>query len=438
MNQKIKAFLLFSLLLSVIIIPITPSATIQKTSPAHRGDSIFDNIMTFLMRIGHFPSLSTCIINNEVIWSKGYGLYDLDEEKPATEYTKYMACSISKTITGMALMQLYDQGLFDLDDDVNIYLPFSLRNPHFPNESITFRMLLSHSSSINSDPVSFYWLNYSAQHPITWYPYPWIENYIVPGGTYYVLEIWNEKYKPGERAQYANANFVLIAYLVEVLSGETFSEYCDANIFAPLDMDGASFNLTAIDIAEVAIPYHFYLGNYLKITEIDWEMDPPPDIYYRMLHYPVGGLYISVTDLSHFLMAHMNGGVYNETRIISEGTLNEMHKIQPPLSRYALAWYYSETIYGRVFSGHEGDIPGYHNSMFMQHNNLDKGVIFFITGDRYTILGRNMALLIRNILFIKANLLPDTHIINAENGEEILDMNHDLKIPMLLNDLLLN
>ncbi len=337
-------------------------------SKIQNNDTLLDRIITRLMHIGHIPSLSTCIINNDkVMWSHGYGYSNLENETPTTENTIYMICSISKTITGMALMQLYDQGLFALDDDLNDYLPFPLRNPNFPNDSITFRMILSHSSSLRSDPASFYWLNYSAYPPISWYPYPWIEEYIVPGGDYYVPEIWHDTNRPGERAQYANANFVISAYLVELLSGESFIDYCNTHIFSPLDMKHASFNLADFNLTMVAIPYHFYQGTYHKITEIEWGADPPSENYYRMLHYPVGGLYTSVIDLSHFLIAHMNNGVYNGTQIISEDALNEMHTNQPPYAGYGLAWYYSGTFYGRVFSGHEGDIPGYHNSMFMQH-----------------------------------------------------------------------
>ena len=118
----------------------------------------------------------------------------------------------------------------------------------------------------------------------------------------------------------------------------------------------------------------------------------------------------------------MNGGMYNGTRIIAEETLEEMHLNQPPHEGYGLAWYNSGQIYGRIysriFSGHEGDLPGYHNSMFMQHPDFEHGVIFFITGDRFTPLCRTVALWVRNILFIKANLLTHSDIIEIENIEK--------------------
>lgn len=438
MNQKYVITVIVLLLISTIFVPITISYEQLTITTQPQQDLVIDKIINLLMRLGHFPSLSTCIINeNHVVWSKGYGYSDLELNKPTTSTTKYMACSISKTFTGMAIMQLYDQGLFALDDDVNDYLPFTLRNPHFSDDPITFRMLLAHSSSINRDPASFYWLNYSANPPISWYPYPWIEEYIVPDGAYYVDDIWNDKFRPGERAQYANANYVLLAFLVEILSGESFIDYCDEHIFLPLDIKDASFNLADINLSEVAIPYHYQMGEYININELEWEEDPPEDIYYRMLHYPVGGLYISVKGLSNFLIAHMNGGVYNGTTIISEDTLDEIHENQPPFFGYGLAWYYSATLYGRIFSGHEGDIPGYHNSMFMQHDDFEKGVIFFITGDRYTAIGRNMALLIRNILFFKANIQYRTSTNEINLSNDCIDSYKNFDNPALFKELII-
>ena len=410
--KRIIGIMIVMLLVGTTILPVVGSLSgklgILELQDESLRDQIFDRILTLLMKIGHFPSLSACIIkNNEVVWSNGYGFYDIEGEKYSTENTIYMSCSISKTITGTALMQLYEQGLFDLDDDVNDYLPFILRNHNFPDEPITFRMLLSHASSINNDPDSFYWLNYSIDPPISWYPNPWLNEYLMPDGNYYVPEIWDDENPPGAEAEYANVNFVIISYLVELISGEPFLEYCTEHILTPLEMYNSSFNLSYFDIDNIAIPYHYRNGEFYTINnlvDIGWEWFNPPDIiYYRMLHYPIGGFYTSVSDLSHFLIAHMNGGVYNGVRILEEDTINEMHKIQPPNVGYGLAWYYTQSQYGKIFSGHQGDIPGYHTSMLVQYPNNDNGVIFFVNGDRYNLVGEYIQEIIRGILFLKAN-----------------------------------
>ena len=140
------------------------------------SDVIFDKKISLLMRLAGFCSLSTCIIKNDtIIWSKGYGLYDVPEQKQTTIDTIYVLASITKTIVGTALMQLYEQGLFDLDDDVNDHLPFELRNPNFPDDPITIRMLLSHTSSLNTNTQQqYYWFNFSGDPPFPFFPEPYL------------------------------------------------------------------------------------------------------------------------------------------------------------------------------------------------------------------------------------------------------------------------
>ncbi|UCF50605.1 MAG: serine hydrolase [Thermoplasmatales archaeon] len=387
---------------------------------------IFDMKMKFLIKLTRFPSISACIINeDEVTWSKGYGIYDLDNGKPATENTIYNVGSITKTITGTAFMQLWEKGLFDLDEDVNNYLPFSLRNPNFPDIPITFRMLLSHSSSLNYesgiDGVKYYgWLNFSQDPPFKGYPDPFLKEHLTPGGKWYYPERWSNDIAPGELSVYSNVNFDLIAYLVEIISNEPFLDYCNNNIFQPLEMYNTSFNLSELDIDSVAIPYHYHDSKYIQINELSYILGDytPPEKYWRVHMYPVGGLYTTVSDISHFLIAHMNGGVYNGVRILEENTIKEMHNIQPPgnieagLQYYGLAWiiFKDPFIFNTTISGFSGDTYGV--STWMVYNpSEDIGVIYFSNGDRQNeknpLLGKFSMILFLQVLFKKGgyNLL---------------------------------
>ena len=364
-------------------------------------DSFFDRIFTYLMEYGHFPSLSACIIiDDEVVWAKAYGFYDLENSKSATIDTIYMVASISKTITGTALMQLYDQELFDLDEDVNNYLPFSLRNPNHPDNPITFRMLLSHTSSlaVDSSLSHYWWANWSGDLPISWYPYPWLEEYLTPDGKYYNSIIWSES-KPGESLIYANINFDLTAYLVELISGQPFHEYCQEHIFIPLDMLNTSFSLTDLNIDNVAIPYHYQTSGTFQGYD-----------HHRILHYPVAGLRTTVSDLSHFLIAHMNGGVYQGTRILDEETVDIMHTIQASIDSffsYGLAWTIWKEYGMERYSGHTGDFtPGFSTRMMIRIRD-NCGIIFFVNGDRMQNNqeeGNTAITWIQNFMFLKATL----------------------------------
>ena len=348
-------------------------------------NNFFDKKISLFMKLAKFPSLSACIINDDqVIWSKGYGDYDLKNNKEPNKDTIYLIASITKTIVGTSLMQLWEQGFFDLDEDVNNYLPFNLRNPNFPDDPITFRMLLSHTSSLNTNTRNeYYWMNFSGDPPFDFFPQPFLEEFLVPGGKFYHEDVWNDIHKPGEYAMYANVGFDLISYLVEIISEENFLAYCQNHIFNPLKMYNTSFNLSTLNIDNVAIPYQYYLGKYYQMNELSFIYGDllPDETYWRMRSYPAGGLYTSVDDLSHFLIAHMNDGVYQDMRILEKETVDLMHRIQPDNNiGYGLAW--MEISIGKKYSamGHGGDVPGVDTWMlYMPDKKI--GVIYFANGN---------------------------------------------------------
>ena len=139
--------------------------------------------------------------------------------------------------------------------------------------------------------------------------------------------------------------------------------------------------------------------------------------------YPVGGLYTTVTDLSHFFIAHMNGGVWNGVRILEENTVEEIHQIQPPgipdqvgdPTYYGLGWTIIENpmIFNVTLSGHGGGIYGVNTWMYSIPNE-NVGVIFFSNGDTYyenTILTSQFSQLILKISFYqKAGFNLFSHI----------------------------
>jgi len=242
--KKGLVFAVIVLFIGICFVPATAkvqgdhSSVVIQEQVGKFGDVFFDRLIMFLMGFGHMPSLSTCIIKgDEVVWAEGYGLFDIEHNKNASEDTIYAVASISKTVTATALMQLYGQGLFELDDDINDYLNFSIRNPNYPDDPITFRMLLSHHSSLAEDP---WWLHkdYPGDCPVLFYPF--LMEYLTPGGSEYSSEIWADCH-PGEAFHYANMGYAIIGYLIEEMTGELFYQYCEDQIFIPLNMSNTSF-----------------------------------------------------------------------------------------------------------------------------------------------------------------------------------------------------
>ena len=375
MKKKIIALIITTLFFGIVFTSTSTSNSILEKISINENDEElgidpFDLYMPILMKFAHKPSLAACIIiDDSIVWSNGYGLYDIENNKYATSDTLYLMASISKTVTATALMQLYDQGFFDLDDDVNDFLPFSLRNPNFPDTPITFRMLLSHRSSIASDNNDRLCCSIIPGDPdIPSYPDPWFEDYFTPNGIAYHSSVWSDS-SPGEQYYYTNVGYSLIGYLVELISGQNFNEYCKENIFIPLEMYNTSFRLKDLNTSEIAIPYFYQKGEYIA--------NPHYGMY---LIYPAASMRTSIEELSHFLIAHMNGGKYKDVRILNESTVEMMHmRHYPPHNKgrgYGLGWYIVDKTFRKKEIGHSGGWPGVHTQMVYRPEDETSILIF--------------------------------------------------------------
>jgi len=319
----------------------------------------FDSEIIKEMNLNNIPSIAACILkDDEIVWENAYGLADIDSDREATTGTIYLLASVSKLVIATAVMQLVEQGLIDLDDDISLYLPWEIRNPHYPENKITMRLLMTHSSSLagpktDEELPGFY----------DWYPpdtqpglMETLQDYLLPGGRYYVPNVWTEA-APGERELYSNLGIALAGFIVEYVSGEELNTYCTNHIFLPLDMTDTSFVMGDLDETKVATRY----GEYSN-----------PFIHYSRRDYPGGQLKSSVRDFSHFLMAYMNGGRYRGQRIVEENTIEEMLKIHNPASGLCLIW--NRTVGG--WFGHSGGENG--ASTYVEYQKEDRvGLIIF-------------------------------------------------------------
>ena len=330
---------------------------------SNSNDKIFDLKMKILMRMGNCPSISACIIKNDsVVWSKGYGLYNLKEKKVPSNDTIYMLGSTTKPITATAIMILYEDGIIDLDEDVNNWLSFNLRNPNYPDTPLTFRMLLLHSTGLAD--YSLYhlrgFLDLIKTFPSSEKLGDWIKQVFVPGGEYYRPDYWRDC-EPGTEAHYSNFGFAILGYLIEQVSNQTLDDFCQENIFQPLKMYNTSFHPDRLDESQLAVPYINRLGRFMPLPQYD------PEGFAA-----IGGLRTTVEDLSHFLIAHMNNGEYDGVRVLENETVEEMHKIvltnnenkilKHRRRSYGLGWFSSKW-FGDRTEGHGGMCPGFVSAM---------------------------------------------------------------------------
>lgn len=352
MINKGIAVIVIAMLLGVALGP-SSMATITNIDD-------FDEEIIKLMEIARFPSLSACIIkNNTVVWSKGYGLCDIRNNKEAVSDTINLAGSISKTITATAIMQLWEKGLFDLDDDVNEYLPYNLRNPKYPDIPITFRMLLAHQSSLSGVVIGLFLFFSVLQLPIEK-----LSEYILPDGRIYNPLSWMNSH-PGEKFTYSSIGYEILGILVEYFTNQSFEQYCKEHIFQPLKMFDTSFLPEDLDEDRFAIPYVHFLRKYIPLP------------HYTNYNFAAGGVRTTVLDLARYLLVYMNRGEYDGTRILEEETVDLMLTYQYTNSIYGLGWKMfmigMENDIRQI--GHTGAAPGGIVYMFYLSSN-NTGVIF--------------------------------------------------------------
>ncbi|WP_435354931.1 serine hydrolase domain-containing protein [Emticicia sp. SJ17W-69] len=306
-------------------------------------------------------SISYCIVKNDkLLYSNALGYANQSNNTLATDATRYLIASVSKTITAVAIMRLVEQNLISLDDDINQFLPYSVRNPNFQNDKITYRMLLSHTSSIIDDFQENFELDcYGKDCSMTLEQY--FNNVFLPKGQFYSSTNFS-KYKPSTNEDYSNLGSALLGYLVERITHTSFDEYCKTNIFNPLNMTKTEWRLANTPIAELAIPYSKDIPN---------QNNP----HYTFPDYPNGGLRTTVLDLSIFLRMIILNGTFNGTQILSQSSMKTMKTLQFGSVDQCLSFYF-ETIGSKRLLGHSGGEKGVTAEMYYD-TGTNIGIIIF-------------------------------------------------------------
>jgi CubicO group peptidase (beta-lactamase class C family) len=166
-----------------------------------------DRIIPRVMKGRRIPGVAALVVRNGVIvWQREYGFADVTNQIPVAADTMFMMASVSKTVTAVAMMALGDDGAVALDDPIDAYLPFPVRNPKFPATPITVRMLLTHTSSIADGPKSFdSYVRGDSPIPLETF----LDGYLTPGGATYDPDNFLDT-APGERYEYSNEGTALL------------------------------------------------------------------------------------------------------------------------------------------------------------------------------------------------------------------------------------
>ncbi|MBT8145314.1 MAG: beta-lactamase family protein [Gammaproteobacteria bacterium] len=289
--------------------------------------------------------------DGEIQMHQSFGFQNVEDQVPMSNDTIFRIFSMTKPVTGTALMILHDEGKFQLDDPVEKYLPelagvevFVSRNEDgsFVTEPadhpMTIRELMSHTGGLLYTPPL-------SQGPIA-------EAYAKAGimnlPAYTLAESIPALgdiplgYQPGSQWVYSISVDVQ-GYLVEILSGQTFDQFLQQRIFAPLGMVDTGFYVPAEKAQRLARQY-VPTANGLRRTDNGSFLQPPKFLSGG------GGLTSTAADYMKFAQMHLNGGELNGTRILSEEAIQIMRSNHLPEGVPNIGQLYPGNVFGVDFA----------------------------------------------------------------------------------------
>lgn len=345
------------------------------------GQSIKSQTQTFLeidefilgqMEIFHVPGLSAAIIiGDSVAWNSNYGYMNLEDSIPVHDSTLFNVFSIGKSITAASVMQLWDNQLLGLDQNVNDFLPFQIDNPYVDPDSISARMLMSHSSGITDNNIEN--LIQEGDPTITLEYY--MENFLSAGGAYYYNgNFYNQQ--PGTNFHYCTHGPALSGYLVEALTGIEFHVKAKQSLLLPLDMYESEWFLNELNINNLAIGYKYQGGNFVARPHRGHPA------------YPGFFLRSTALDLGNFVIMLLNHGEYKGQSILTNAAVDSMKTVQNPAWGFSygttgLGLFQRDDFGDRIVWGHNGGSIGGYAAQFYFCDEENTGIVITTNSEQY-------------------------------------------------------
>ncbi|MGI9420746.1 MAG: serine hydrolase domain-containing protein [Geminicoccaceae bacterium] len=316
------------------------------------------------------PGFSAAIVKGgKTVCTTVAGMANIEDDRPVTPETLFVWASVSKTVTAAAVMLLVDDGKIGLDDDVSDHLPFPVRNPHCPDEPITIRQVLSHTSSIREDEYEGVYADHYVQGDSPVALGDFLKDYLTPSGRFYSRKNFKKKC-PGTTYAYSNIGAGLLGYLVKEVADMPFERFSEERLFEPLGMTETAWRLTELDLDHVAMPYSGSSPSNFK-----------PAGHISFPTYPDGLLRTSPSQLARFLDMFIQFGEIDGQRILSRSSAEAMRKNHFPKATegQGLIWYYDDIGSRKNLLGHTGSDPGTSSMMFFDPED-GAGVLLVANG----------------------------------------------------------
>ncbi len=344
------------------------------------------------------PSITLAVVKGDkTLYSKSFGYADGPRKKQATNRTVYQWWSLTKIFTAVAILQLEEKGLLSLDDPVSKHLPFfQARNSSGENQTITVRQLLSHSSGLGDIGMAILgWIHYEGDSALSQTD---------------LLKKTHSKYEkldiePGREGRYSNFGYILLAGIIEAVSGKAYEVYIFENILKPLKMENTYFTYTkAMEPFEAAGSHPKDFLSYIVPIYIDTDKavreESKGTLWFNRVYSDqkgATGLIGSAEDMIRFMKVLLRNGELDGVRILSQANVAKMrvpiiavNESPAPDSEglsFGLGWFIGQS--NETISLTHGGAGMAFVTLLRLYPEKDLGVVVFANS---TYLGRTMGM----------------------------------------------
>lgn len=344
---RIIAFMLsFVLMMTALAAPVQAAAEDLKATPSRIPYTSLEETIDSYVDLYKKSTAAVSIVvvkDGENLVNKAYGFADIEQQKKADTSTVFEWGSVTKLLVWTSVMQLVEQGILDLDTDIQAYLPEGFLKKLKYDSPITLMNLMNHNAGWENSAVDFFYIS-----PDRMMDLGDALQHIEPG----------QIYEPESVVAYSNFGAALAAYIVEVQSGQPFYQYVREHIFEPLKMNDTSIHPLQQDNPSVEQRRNEVTGYTTELKRVPFQR-----VYISI--YPTGGAIGTAEDLAKFLAALIP--VDGRTSLFAhKKTLDEM---------LSTSLYYDGTSIPRIAHGffeqeywvpvleHGGNMPGFSSKL---------------------------------------------------------------------------
>jgi CubicO group peptidase (beta-lactamase class C family) len=365
-TQLLTALLTFSLMAST-------HAQSPDFAPAYAGFKTF--YAAKLKQHGIIGSSFYLLHDNQIIAKEFHGLAHQEQNRAVDENTIYHWASITKTFTGIAIMQLRDRGLLKLDDPIIKYVPElkDVHNPFGKMEGITIRHLMSHSAGFRGG--TWPWGGDKDWHPHE--PQSWSQ--LVAMMPYTEIE-----FAPGSKMSYSNPGIIFLGRVIETLTKDDYEVYIDKNIFKPLEMYRSYFDTTPNHLLKHRSHSYWLENNKLRPARFDVDTG---------ITVSNGGLNAPLPDMVKYLNFLMSSRDAKQQAmydvVLKRSSLEAMWQPQVKIEPAATdgknrqdamgLTYFIEDNFGQHFIGHSGTQNGFLSHFYLRPDTRTAYIVAFNT-----------------------------------------------------------